>query len=78
MGYKQQLRCAWKWSCIAGLWCGSRLAVAWREIRGVDVWSETLCGCREESKSFIPWGAGPRTCLGMSLAIAEMRVCPDP
>eukprot|EP00884_Botryococcus_braunii_P022691 jgi/Botrbrau1/9105/Bobra.0305s0012.1 len=29
---------------------------------------------REEPKSFIPWGAGPRTCLGMGLAIAEMRM----
>ena len=24
--------------------------------------------------SFIPWGGGPRTCLGMPLAMAELKV----
>ena len=31
-------------------------------------------GVRREPRGYIPWGDGPRKCLGMVLARAEMRV----
>ena len=31
---------------------------------------------RKEPEGYAPWGAGPRKCMGITLATAEMRVSP--